>query len=165
MERLTENQQKIVSAIWDICSVEPFATAEEIAEMRSLTKQTVLNNIDEVIEARGDIQTRKVGQANVYYEKPNRMDELQDEHTEWVHKLHSNIHSTAAYAKVVQAAEGSDFDYVVEWYSHDLEQLHDYQPSANEMGQAMAGTGAEPVAIKFHDELEPPTELEDLEEE
>lgn len=156
---LTDNQERIEIAIRGLCTTEPIATAAEIADEVSLSKQAVLDNVDEVLEANGDIAEREVGQAKVYYVNANRMDELMGEDVENVVRLRGDGHAT--YSALHKLPEDDRFDYEVCWYDYELNELDEYFPSKREMGQAMAAQATRPVRIKYYDAVPEGTEVID----
>lgn len=153
---LTETQEQIASAIRILCGDEPFCTIADIADYTGLAKKTVHNNIHEVMEKRGALGSRKVGQANVYYQKQSRFDDIGDDDTESIIRLFSN--SEAEYAEVRRAPETSDFDYFVRWYDWEGKELNGYHPTNEQVGRVVGAYAEEPVSIRIQ-------KLPDLEEE
>lgn len=148
---LTLNQQKIRNTIRSVCQEEPFATAADIADELSLSKQTVLNNIDAVVAHDPDISTRQVGQANLYYVDRNPINDIRTDETEAIVRIFTTS-GPATYAELRHANESSEFDYVVHWYDHEPSELESYVPSDTEIGQAASMEATRPVAIKYYDE-------------
>lgn len=147
---LTPNQEQIESWIRSLCSSEPgFCTIEDIHEQVNLSKQTIHNNIEAVVEARDDIGVKQVGQANVYYLRTNRMDNIWREDTESVTRLFGR--TEAEYAELRRAPDESQFDFEVHWYDYKADELESYSPSPKEVGEVTMAWWSEPVAIKITD--------------
>jgi len=148
-----DTMREMERAILSLCSGEqPFATAADIAEATSYSVQTVLNNADGVARRRDDVRKTTVGQANVYYVVQNRFDEIWGDDTEAISKLQTR--TSAEYAELRNASENSEFDFEVHWYSHDGTEIENYSPNPEEMGEAIAGYGPNPVKIKIYDQPE-----------
>lgn len=141
----------------------PFTSISEIADSVSFSEQTVLNNIDEVVATRDDIVSQTVGQANVYYIKSNRMDEIWREDTEDTATL---FHTTgqASYVEIRNAPVSSEFDFETHWYDNNVTVIEGYMPTDEEIGVAMLSYGSDPVSIKFYDQSAPDDELEHVED-
>ena len=146
----TETQQEIERAIRMQCTgMKPFVTADEIAEATSYSKQTVLNNVDAVIRRSDVIMKETVGQANVYFVKRNRMDELSDsENTIAVGRL-TRTNGQAEYVTFESTNEDSRFDLEAHWYDWDVNEINGYHPNVEEIGRAAEMYGAEPYSIRF----------------
>lgn len=161
---LTENQQAIEGAIRMNCTGEkPFTTVGEIADTVPFSDQTVLNNIDEVVATRDDIDSRTVGQANVYYVKSNLMDEIWREDTQDTVTLFDTP-GQAAYVEIRNAPDSSAFDFEAHWYDYQVNELDGYVPTGEEMGRAIVSYGSDPVAIKFYDQSDLDDEFERVED-
>ena len=135
----------------------PFTTISEIADTGPFSEQTVLNNIDDVVATRDDIESRTVGQANVYYVKSNRMDEIWREDTQDTATLFDTP-GQAAYVEIRNAPDSSEFDFEAHWYDNDVTEIDSYIPTDEEMGRAILSYGSDPVSIKFYDQ----SDLDDL---
>lgn len=146
-----QTKEQIAGVIHSLASgKEQFCTIREIADRAGISRQTVHNHIDDVVEANPEIHSRTVGQTEVYYLYHNRLHELDVEGVETAGEL-INIEGSAQYFVLKDAPPESDFDFVVQWYDSHLNGMEDYTPSAEEMGEAMTGWGSEPVAIKFYE--------------
>ncbi|NHN41842.1 HTH domain-containing protein [Halorubellus sp. JP-L1] len=147
---LTESQEGIEMGIRTLCAGEPhFCTVEDIATQLDISKQTVRNNIDDVEEARDDIGVRQVGQADVYYIRTDRMEDVWTEETKSVVRLSRD--SKADYAELRRTADDSQFDYEIHWYDYKTNELESYSPSPEDVGKATEMWWSEPVAIKITD--------------
>lgn len=147
---LSENQEKVEMGIRTLCANEPhFCTVEDIANQLGLAKQTVRNNIDEVVAARDDIGVRQVGQADVYYIRTDRMADIWTDKTESVTRLPRD--SNAEYAEMRRAPDESQFDFEVHWYDYRTNELESYSPSPQDVGEATMAWWSEPVSFKITD--------------
>ncbi|MUW14855.1 hypothetical protein GJ633_09400 [Halorubrum sp. CBA1125] len=146
---LTKTQDDIERAILAICRPEsPLATVEDIAENASVSDQTVRNNADAVVEQNKYIESKTVGQANIYYVKRSLADEIWNSETETLFDLQQS-NGDASYAEV-RDAEDSSFDLEVRYYDREAEVIEDYVPTSEELGRIASSYGVSPVAIKFY---------------
>lgn len=148
---LTDTQEQIERALRLICADEPIATAQEIADETPFSRVTVHENMDEILEERGDLEMREVGQAKVYYVAKHRMEELAGENVESVHNL-VDVNGQASYAVVSEAEEDSDYDYQVRWYNYGLEELETYVPTDEQLGNVLGSYALDPVRIQSYNE-------------
>lgn len=149
---LSDTQERIKGVIETGCAGwDPFMTVSDIAEAADLSDQAVRNNAPVVVEEVGKIESRQVGQAEVFFLKANRMDELKDEETVAVGQI-SESAADATYYAVREAGEGSDFDLLVTWYDHNADELGGHYPSETEMGLVAQSFATKPVAIRYYEE-------------
>lgn len=158
--------REIESSIISLCAGEkPFATADDIANHTSYSKQTVLNNADAVVRRKNNIEKTKVGQANVYYVNKNRMLEVKDpETTKSTFRL-VDTPGHAEYATIDTAPEDSQFDLEVHWYDANADEILDYHPEPAEIGIVTSIYGPRPVRIKVYGHAESQTQDKLTEEE
>lgn len=156
---LSDTQKHIQLAIRTLTSGgEPIATISDIAEYTDLSKQTVHNNIDSVLRKVEDIESRTIGQANVYYVKADRMEEIETNRTQDIIRLR-NPRTTAEYVELRKTPSGSDFDLEAIWYYADGTEIEDYVPDIEEMGEAVSLYATDPISIKLHHKSDEWTEL------
>lgn len=149
---LTETQELIKGVIETGCAGwDPFMTVADIAEAADLSEQAVRNNAGAVVEQVGKIESRQVGQANVYFLKTNRMDELKDDDTVAVGQI-SNPETDASYYVVRESPDGSEFDLIASWYDHLAEELGGHYPSDTEIGAVARGFATDAVSIRYYQE-------------
>jgi hypothetical protein len=148
---LSETQEKIAGQIRMLSTGErPFTTAAEIADHASYSKRTVLNNIDAVIEEHDDIGVETVGQANVYFVRQDRMDDIWQDGTRDILRLFGT-HGKAEYVELRDAPKDSDFELIAYWYDAEAVELPGYWPNNAELGEAAGVYASEPITIKYHD--------------
>jgi len=161
----TETQQEIERAIKTLCTgMKPFVTADEIAETTSYSKQTVLNNADAVVRRSDVILKETVGQANVYFVKRNRMDEVSDSESTLAVSRLSDTNGQAEYVTLDSTDENSQFDLEAHWYDWDANEIEGYHPNAEEMGRAAEMYGPDPFSIRLWEPDEVEFEDETTEE-
>lgn len=143
---LTLTQEKIEGAIISICVDEPVATAQDIADFTGLTKRAVLDNVDDVLEEKGDLKTRKIGQANVFYVKKNRGQDLWTDDIDMVKNL-THIPGSAAYGTLELLPEDCEYNAEIKWYDAELDELEGYEATHEEIG-AIIGAYLEDLGVR-----------------
>jgi len=147
---LTDTQEKIAGQIRTLSTGErPFTTAQEIADNASYSKRTVLNNIDAVVAEYSDIGTEIVGQANVYFIRHDRMDDIWRDRTRDLLRLFGT-NGQAEYVELYEAPADSRFRLIAHWYDAEGVELENYWPSNEELGEAAGVYADEPITIKYH---------------
>jgi hypothetical protein len=147
----SETQREIEQAIRILCDdTWPFATASDIAESTTLTKKTVLNNIDAVRRRNPEIKARTVGQANVYYVDNNKLDEIVGDETYDAREI-AQFDGLAVYVEIRPAPENSVYDLEAHWYDSDANEIEGYYPSVEEMGLAVDLVVPSPDSIRMYD--------------
>ena len=161
---LTETQREIKQAIHTLCAhAAPFTTANEIAEYTGISKKTILTHVDTVLSESNEIENRTVGQANVYYVKADRFDEIVNLETEDIIRLHDTS-GRAEYVEIRKTTQKSDFDFITHWYDADATEIEEYVPNSNEIGKAAEVYATDATSIKYYDETDYDTEFELVEE-
>jgi len=149
---LTETQTGIAEAIsaLSVGDEPPFTTIAEIADHLPYSKQAVRNNIDAVVEERDDIGTDTVGQANVYYLRRNRIDDLMTDETAAVAHLRGTD-GRAEYVALRETEDADPFDLEAHWFDVDTNPLSGYWPDAEEIGRAAEQYADAPLKVKYLD--------------
>ncbi|OYR73190.1 hypothetical protein DJ76_10335 [Halorubrum ezzemoulense] len=91
---------------------------------------------------------RQVGQANVYFHKKNRLEDVKSD--DWV-AVGSLAHfpGRATYYELRNAPDGSDFDLIAYYYDHQINEIDGYTPENQEIGEIASQYGPDPVSIKL----------------
>lgn len=148
-----ETRRSIKDAIVELTGARtPVCTAGEIAEEVGLSKPSVNNNIDAVVESNTEIRRKMAGQTPVYYVDAGFRHLPMDDDVHLYGHLETTPAQPARMYQLVDAGEDSEFDYVVRWFDAQGNELEDYAATGSEIGEIASRQAANPIAIKYRDE-------------